>query len=99
MKQIEREDLEVQDISNNTKYFKNWNPDFIKQIDKNGFQIRFPSPYEYLDIKLKSYSQMHSWFDIQVSKYRNWNPPIERIEGKSGDLLLMFFILNNNSIK
>ena len=98
MKQKETVDLEVQELSN--KYFR---AEFIEackkldaHIEKYGYQIRFPPIYNYLDRELASYDQMQRWFATQASKYRNWNPPIERIEGRSGDILLMFMELNNN---
>jgi hypothetical protein len=68
-------------------------------IEKMGCQIRFPPIYNYLDVELANYTQMLHWFETQAYKYRNWNPPIKRIEGKSGDKLLASFTLNNDKIE
>jgi hypothetical protein len=101
MKQKEKADLEVQELSNSEL-----KAEFLKackklntKIEKNGYQIRFPSPYNYLDKELATKTQMRDWFKTQAGKYRNWDPPIERIEGRSGDLLLMYIVLNNDKLE
>ena len=94
-------DLEVQELSNS-----DFEAGFLKacekldaHTEKYGYQIRFPPLYNYLDRELASYDQMQRWFKTQAGKYRNWDPPIERIEGRSGDILLMYIVLNNDELE
>lgn len=101
MKQKEKVDLEVQELSNSDFEAK-----FLEackkvntRIEKNGYQIRFPPPYSYLDKEFANNAQMQQWFKTQAGKYRNWDPPIERIEGRSGDILLMYIVLNNDELE
>lgn len=77
------------------EFFYKTNLEFAKHCDKNGYQIKFSKPYHYLNMNFHDYNLYKEWWDTKrYYKYINWNPPISRIEGWSGDILFCFVELN-----